>query len=394
MSLKNPDLEAALIARLLIQPDQVPLINLVDDDFSDRQWRSAYGAMREMAAEHRVIDVASLRSRLPALDTRYLLSEISPAHRATAEEYAGIISDMAARRRLVGSLETVIAKAEHGTMATALTDVSTALTSALAGSSDGGVLSPDSAVARYLDARGRGRKGLRWAPHVLNDYIQPIQGGELAVVGARPSVGKTVIAEQIVDAWAAESGKPVLFASLEMSVYKLLDRALLRQGVARGVMGDSTDDILAARRRVGVWYLDDPRATTGAVRAAAAKVNILGNGLGGVAVDYIGLLRDAGDNEVQRIGRISAELKALAREFDVPVLALTQLNRSSVREGRLPRLDDIRDSGNVEQDADIVLGLDRIIGQPDSQLVVLKNRDGAAGMVVNLHFDERRLELR
>ena len=111
-------------------------------------------------------------------------------------------------------------------------------------------------------------------------------------------------------------------------------------------------------------------------------------------VDYIGLFKDRNDNEVQRIARISAELKALAREHDVPLMVLSQLNRNSTRrDDEHPRMEDIRDSGAVEQDADIILGLHRKIGAEWMAVSVLKNRDGVAGIRKNLHFDQERVLL-
>jgi replicative DNA helicase len=389
-----------LIARLLLFPEDLPLIDLAPDDIYDRQWRGVYKAMQGLASEHRTIDLVSLRPLCPDTDFKSLLSEVGPAHRAPIEEYAAAIKDMAVRRRLVGLLEGVIARTEHGDANSALADLSVAVAKALAESGAGSLLSSSEAIDRYLASeRTPAAAGLHWAPWSLNHHLQPVQGGELVIVAARPSVGKTVVAEQMVDAWAMESGKPVLFASLEMSTRKLLARALRRVGeVTRGVLTEDdaqrAREALSARRSVGVWYLDDPRATTTSLRAAATKVKMLGNGLGGVAVDYIGLLRDKGDNEVQRIARISAELKALAREHEIPVLALSQLNRNSMyREDSVPRLEDIRDSGAVEQDADIVLGLHRVIGDSQAVMRVLKNRDGAAGHDINLVFNEERVTL-
>ena len=106
-------------------------------------------------------------------------------------------------------------------------------------------------------------------------------------------------------------------------------------------------------------------------------------------MDYLQILKDQGEPEHVRVSRISGESKALAREFSCPVLVLSQLNRlSESREDRRPRLSDLRDSGAIEQDADIVLGLWRPrLDSSDLSLLVLKNRHGPAGAQIDLYFD-------
>jgi replicative DNA helicase len=159
------------------------------------------------------------------------------------------------------------------------------------------------------------------------------------------------------------------------------------QDVIRGILtrtqSDKVVESLQRRRGVGLWYLDDSYATTAAVRAAAARIRLLAGGLQGIVIDYLQLLTDRHDSEVTRVTRISRSIKAIAREFNVPVLALSQLNRASTaREDSHPRLQDLRESGALEQDADRVLGLWR----PDLQasiadLDILKARQGITGRV-------------
>ena len=389
--ISDPNLEKALIARLLYDPDQLPLVRLSAEDFSVADWGNAFRAMVSLTSEHRTIDIATLGALCPGVDLKQLLDEISPAHRASVEEYADQIRDMAHRRRLLAMLEGVIRRGQDADTQTLLSDLSAAVSSALAGASGDKLVSSEQAVSHYL-ATDHSRRGLHWAPPSLNDIIQPAQGGEVVVVAARPSVGKTVVAEMTADAWATESGKPVLFASLEMGLSKLLERAIARAGLPRGTSPEAAGATLLARK--GVWYLDNPRATTTDLRAAASKVKMVKGSLGGIVVDYIGLFKDRNDNEVQRIARISAELKALAREHDVPLMVLSQLNRNSTRrDDEHPRMEDIRDSGAVEQDADIILGLHRKIGAEWMAVSVLKNRDGVAGIRKNLHFDQERVLL-
>lgn len=153
-------------------------------------------------------------------------------------------------------------------------------------------------------------------------------------------------------------------------------------------------ETVEARRGVNIWYVDNPYATTDAVRAAAARVALERGGLRAIVIDYLQLLKDAGDQEVQRITRISRNVKALGREFDCPMLVLSQLNRGPEhRDDHHPRLSDIRESGAVEQDADVVLGLyrDRALEKEfdDSpmDIDILKNRQGPSGVRFTIPFN-------
>ena len=232
-------------------------------------------------------------------------------------------------------------------------------------------------------------------PH-LDRFLQPAHGGDMVVVAARPSVGKTVLAEHIADAWAFESDLPVLFVSVEMSLGQLMDRAVSRWGgvpssrIVRGIIDQSDRERIAgaleARQAVNLWYVDNPYAKTDTIRAAAAEVSMQAGGIRAIIVDYMQLLKDSGDNDNQRIGRVSRNLKALAREYDCPMLVLSQLNRQSeYRDDGHPKLSDIRDSGAVEQDADVVLGLYRDKDDPqlshELDITILKNRQGPLARV-------------
>lgn len=220
----------------------------------------------------------------------------------------------------------------------------------------------------------------------------------MIVLAARPSVGKTVLAEQIASHWGSIAPHPVLFATLEMDSDSLLDRRVSRmssingrdiiQGLMPAVETEQVLDAVGRTRSSGVWFLDDPYATTNVVRSSAARLKILSGGISAIVIDYLQLLKDPGDPEVTRVTRISRQIKALALEFRVPVLVLSQLSRASAqREDSHPKLHDLRESGAIEQDADRVLGLwRRDLTTIQADLEILKSRQGATGMVY-LDFD-------
>lgn len=405
----NETVEAALINRLIVEPDQITLLagKLRAEDFGGAYWRKAYAAMQDLAAKGRRVDVVTLSDALDG-DTNDLTSRLEEYRHylAPVEEYAAIVSRDSFRRKLISRMEGVIRKAEVeedqeallAALHDALVDVST-------GVGEDRLISPESATDLYLQSladrrAGKGR-GLSWGLPSVDRRLNPASAGQMIVVAARPSVGKTALAEQVADHWA-ESG-PVLFVSLEMSLSTLLDRTVARTSgvpanhLVRGVLDANEYDIAEttaeARRGAGIWYLDDPFATTAAVRAAASKIRVVAGSITAIVVDYLQLLKDDDKNsEVSRVTKISRQMKAIAREFNVPVLALSQLSRAVMqREDQHPQLHDLRESGAIEQDADVVLGLYRPLGEDFADLDILKQRQGEVSGRISLRFNHERV---
>ena len=396
----SAETEEAIISRLLVDPAQIAVLasQLHPEDFYVTIYRNTYRAMLAISARGQAVDLVTLAAEMGS-EVGGDISRLTAAHRAPIEDYARIITRDAFRRRLISALDGMARRAyQEEDRQTLLAGLQEAVASVLHGIEDGRLLSPDQAVDSYLATlalrqRGVGN-GLTYGLAPLDDFLQPAQGGEMIVLAARPSVGKTAMSEQIAEHWARQSGQPVLFASLEMSLSQLLDRSVARAHGGRITRGNISNEQYGLaretadrRRQVAIWYLDDPFATTATIRAAAAKVRLMAGGLAAIVVDYISLLKDAGEQEVQRVTRISRNVKAIAREFDVPVLALSQLNRAVThREDQHPKLYDLRESGAIEQDADVVIGLHRDLGTPDLDAEILKNRSGNIGRV-QLYFD-------
>lgn len=243
--------------------------------------------------------------------------------------------------------------------------------------------------------RGGRLAGLATGFRRFDEMTGGLEQGQLVVVAARPSVGKTVAGCNIA-AHVAAGGSPVLFVTLEMTRREIAARILAaRSGVTVQAMRagtnerDDWDQMNTAVAASASWKLfidDTPAVSVAYVRAKARRIQRT-HGLGLVVIDYLGLMRGTGDNRAQEVGSISRGLKALAKELKVPVIALSQLNRAS--EGRLdrkPTLADLRDSGEIEQDADIVAMLHRESMHRDApeleglaQLLIRKNRNGPTG---------------
>jgi replicative DNA helicase len=396
----NAEVEGALIARLLVDPAQIPLVagDLSPSDIYTLSWRRAFQAMTALSAEGKSVDLGTLRDALgdQGESLSRLLGEVGLSFRAPLADYIAIIKRDAFRRRVIGQMEAVIGRAyddgvDRGSLLASIQDASSAI---VKGTEDGQLISPTQAIDLYqqvTEARRDGKQtGLNYGYATLNRVLNPARGGDMIVVAARPSVGKTALAENIAEIWSRQTPHPILFASLEMSVTMLLDRTMARNSdvaahdIIRGTMSDEQRlRVLSqaeAHRTSSIWYLDDGFATTATVRSTAAKLRLLSGGIGAIIIDYLQLLKDPGDQEVQRVTRISREVKATAREFDVPVLVLSQLSRAvESREDKHPRLHDLRESGAIEQDADVVIGLMRRAGDPYIDIEVLKQRQGEVG---------------
>lgn len=403
--LQNEQAEKAIIARLLIEPGQLARVagKLAPQDFATSVYRSAFREMLNMQAAGTPIDHITLAAAGVALpDT---LDVVAAARGGSIESHAQLVRESAFRREIFGHATRVAAGADEGQDPTELLAEVAKLGQVVA-HGDTKLVDSTRAADLYLDEMVRRREqgvGLDYGIPALDAMLQPAHGGDMIVIAARPSMGKTILAETIIEHWAGISRLPVLFISVEMSLAQLLDRAVSREANIRSsdiVRGTITADeeVLARetierRRSVNIWYEDNPNATSATVSAAASRVALEAGGLGGIAVDYLQILKDPGDNDNQRISRVSRSLKAIAREHNAPMLALSQLNRQSeLRPDPHPKLSDLRDSGAIEQDADAVLGLYRdreaeIEGLPSMMDIdILKNRQGPANVRVQLPF--------
>jgi replicative DNA helicase len=234
----------------------------------------------------------------------------------------------------------------------------------------------------------------------LDDITSGFHGSQLIILAARPSMGKTALALNMCEHVAVELKKGLLFVSLEMGQLELGERLLcarskvdgqkLRTGRNLGtremtLLGKAYDEL-----RASPVYIDDTPARNMLQITANARRLKLRNHIELIVVDYIQLIEaeESRDSRQEQIAKITRRLKTLARELNVPVIALSQLNRAvENREDRKPRMADLRESGAIEQDADLVLLLHRPEyydpnDQPGiAELIVAKNRNGATGTV-------------
>ncbi|MEZ5321421.1 MAG: replicative DNA helicase [Microthrixaceae bacterium] len=233
----------------------------------------------------------------------------------------------------------------------------------------------------------------------LDHLTRGLQPSSLVVVGARPAMGKTAFALGAAANASIRSGKNVLFFSLEMSHLELTERLLSSEGrinaskIRTGALVETDwDKVTRTMARLGdapLWIDDNPNLTIMDIRAKARRLQSKTGQLGLVVVDYLQLMsgRAKAANRQVEISEISRGLKILARELECPVMALSQLSRALESRGdRKPMLSDLRESGSIEQDADVVMFLYRDeVYNPDSpdkgkaQVIVAKHRAGPVG---------------
>jgi replicative DNA helicase len=253
-------------------------------------------------------------------------------------------------------------------------------------------------------------RGIKTDFEMLDNLLAGLQKSDLIILAARPSMGKTALALDIARQTAVQHGTSVGIFSLEMSAQQLVDRMLAAQSrvnawklrTGRLTADSEFDQIrnsLDLLSKAPIFIDDQPANNILKMRSVARRLKSE-HGLGLIIVDYLQLMMPsnarAGDSQYQQVTEISRSLKTLARELDVPVLALSQLSRAVEQRRGRPRLADLRDSGAIEQDADVVMFIhrdDKMNENSDrpniAEILIEKHRNGLTGRV-ELYFDEQR----
>ena len=264
-----------------------------------------------------------------------------------------------------------------------------------------------------FDNLSKGDHEMRGVPtgfQALDSMLAGFQRSDLIILAARPSMGKTSLALDIARQSAIKFGTPVGIFSLEMSSQQLVDRMLAAEArvnawklrTGKIDTDQEFEQIRDAMERLSKApiYIDDQPANNALIMRSVARRLKRENGIGLIIVDYLQLMAPTGarasDSLVQQVTEISRSLKQLAREIDVPVLALSQLSRAVEQRRGRPRLSDLRDSGSIEQDADVVMFIHREDkmnqdAEPNNiaEILVEKHRNGPVGKV-ELYFDDKR----
>jgi replicative DNA helicase len=439
---QNVEAEQSLLGSILIDQDAMIKIGDVThaDDFYRDSHRVVFDAMLDLYERHEPIDILTVGNRLEEkgklqhVGGRAYLVELSNAVPTSAHivHYAQIVQKKASLRRLIDAASRITSLGYEEA-----SDIDLTLDEAertLFGVSQNLTKNAFVPISRVLtdafdriDELHRERGKLRGVPtgfKELDDLLAGLQKSDLLILAARPSVGKTALAMNVAANVALKAKAPVAVFSLEMSKEQLVDRMICAEAgvdlwkMRTGRLSDRDEDFPRIGHALGVLseapiFIDDsPSLTVMELRTKARRMQAE-HGLGLIIIDYLQLMEGRNkksggdDNRVQEVSEISRGLKQIARELCVPVLALAQLSRAvELNKPAIPRLAHLRDSGSIEQDADVVLFIyrkasDRNYREEDlapeekniAEIHIAKHRNGPTGMV-RLFFDRTRTSFR
>jgi replicative DNA helicase len=430
---QNLEAEASLLGAILIDSEAVVKIadSVNAEDFFDKKHQYIYEAILQLYEERSAIDVLTLSDKLnnnghleliggPGLLTDLTNFVPTAAH---VEQYAEIVSQKALRRRLIATSKeiTELGQDESKQLRELIEEAESKLFNVSQQHIKQNIVSLEAILAESfdrLDDLHKDKDKIRGIPTGFKDLDNTLAGfqrSDLVILAARPSMGKTALALNFAHNIATKSNQPVLIFSLEMSKEQLVDRLLsMESGVDAWALrtGNLTDSdfekigqAMGSLSEAPIFIDDTPGITVSDLRTKARR-EAHKYPLGLIIVDYLQLMSGHGrfgneGNRVQEISEISRGLKGIARELNVPLLALSQLSRSvESRSPQIPQLADLRESGSIEQDADVVAFIYREdYYNPDTDrkrltdIFIKKHRNGPTGGV-ELYFDNEKQRFR
>lgn len=420
-----PEAEAALLGSMILDwrvcADALEVIGS-GEDFAKPAHAAVYDALIELYNTTQSIDLVQLNQRLKdkaileqvgGVDYLVELAESVPSA-TSAGYYARIVRDKAVLRGLIEKAGTIIYDAYHADEPVG--DLLDKAERAIFDLADGGKSDSATTLQSLLEATydrlasedGLADAGLKSGYYELDEMTNGLHDGDLVIVAARPSMGKTALMLNIAEHVCIEGKQPVAIFSMEMGKEQLAQRLMCSrsdidsQKVRRNTLTpDDFERLSLACGEMGQcpMYIDDtPGLSVLQLRAKARRLASRRE-IKAVFVDYLQLMNDPStrENRQTEVSSISRGIKALARELKVPVVCLSQLNRASEsREGHRPRMSDLRESGSIEQDADVVMMLHRedyyhkgeggYVNTNIAELIVAKQRNGPTG-AVKLQFN-------
>ncbi len=420
--------ERALLGALLLKPDAIHDVSdlIHPDSFYAEKHRLIFGAMRELAERGEPIDQLSLSERLQSQGLlersggRSYLAELagSAPTPGNFSHYAELVSRKFLMRSLIEAASNITESAYDDARETmqVLDEAEKsiyAIGNASAAHKFTAIGDKVHEAWDRIEALSKKQGGIRGVPSgfpALDNLLSGFHPSDLVILAARPSMGKTSLALDIARNAAVRHNVPVGIFSLEMSSEQLIDRMLAAESFVNswklrtGQVKEEEDfnrirDALETLSKAPIFIDDKPGNNILAMRAVARRLK-RERGIGLIVVDYLQLMAPtstkASDSLVQQVTEISRSLKSLARELEVPVIALSQLSRAVEQRGGKPRLSDLRDSGSIEQDADVVMFIHRDDKRnPESdrpnvaEILIEKHRNGPTGKA-ELYFDEKR----
>jgi replicative DNA helicase len=426
---QNLDSEKAFLGSILLRPDAMNevLDTISVDSFYAEKHRNIFDTMIELFNKGEPIDLVSLSTRLKEKSlidrvggASYLAELVNfvPSS-ANLGHYGSIIQKKHKMRGLIEAAEHIVHMGydEAGDLEEILDDAEKKIFEVTNFSSNRKFIElKDTLMGAWdrIDKLHKNQGALRGVPSgfpELDEKLLGFQKSDLIILAARPSMGKTSLALDIARKTAIENNIPVAIFSLEMSADQLVDRMLsaesnvdawkLRTGHNLTLEEDfgHIRDAMERLAKAPIYIDDQPGNNILKMRSIARRLKSE-KGVGLIIVDYLQLMEPIktknSDSMVNQVTEISKSLKNLAREFEVPVIALSQLNRSVEARGGEPRLSDLRDSGSIEQDADVVMFIhreDKYNKESDrpniARIMIEKHRNGATGFA-ELYFNDKK----
>jgi replicative DNA helicase len=430
---QNTEAEASLLGAILIDADALVKIadSITPDDFFDQRHKRIYEATLQLYERRSPIDVLTLADQLKnnqALDLvggpSYLteLTNFVPTA-AHVEQYADIVAQKALRRRLISTSKLMVELGydESKALNELVEEAESQLFQVSEKHVKQSIVSLETILAESfdrLDDLHKDKNKIRGVPtgfRDLDNVLAGLQRSDLFILAARPSMGKTAFQLNLAHNVATIAKQPVLIFSLEMGKEQLVDRLLsMESGVdawalRTGNLSDSDFErighAMGTLSEAPIFIDDTPGLTVSDLRTKARR-EAHKHPLGLIIIDYLQLMSggskfSSSDNRVQEVSEISRGLKSIARELNVPVIALSQLSRSvENRNPQIPQLADLRESGSIEQDADIVAFIYREeYYNPETEnkgittILIKKHRNGPTANV-DLFFDKQKQRFR
>lgn len=411
--------EQSVIGSMLMDRDAIIAASeiITAGDFYQHQYGVMFEAMVELFNENKPVDLVTLQDRLKEKDVPPEISSLDFVRdiittvptSANVKSYAMIVRDKAALRRLIKVSEDIANTCYVGkeSLETIMATTEKTIFDLLQNRNSGEFVPIRQVAMNVLEKIEEASKNQGTVTGIPTGFIDldyktsGLQPSDFILIAARPSMGKTAFVLNVVDHIAVKKGLPCMVFSLEMSKEQLVNRMLAMesnvdsQKLRTGTLSDSDwDAVVEGIGTIGNSKLiidDTPGISIMELRSKCRKMK-LEHGLSVVMIDYLQLMSGSGksgENRQQEISDISRSLKALARELSAPVIALSQLSRAcETRQDHRPMLSDLRESGAIEQDADIVMFLyrddyyNKDTDMPNiAEVIIAKQRNGPIGTV-------------
>src|ERR1700722_7691068 len=409
------DAEQCLLASMMLDKEMIGMaVQIIDrDSYFQADHQIIFDVLVKLYDQNRPVDAIIVRDELAK---RQLLEEVggsaylgeilnkvpSAAH---GEHYAKIVREKALLRQLIAASNDILrdAYAPHDQAELVLDKAEKRIFDIASKKVGESTVHMEKVLHEVFETiESRGQRGIETGFLELDDMLNGLENGEMAIVAARPSMGKTALAMNIIEHVAADYLLPCAIFSLEMSKQQLAQRMLcsrgqidahkLRKGLLNSQEYTKLATVVGELAKAPIWVDDSPGLTPLELRAKARRLK-LQHDVKLIMLDYMQLMDNPGpENRQQQISEISRNIKAVARDLNIPVIALSQLNRASEgRDGHKPRMSDLRESGSIVQDADVVMILHRgdyyKMSEPDFQpdniaeIIIAKQRNGPTGTI-------------